>query len=38
MTAADFGDVEDDYVSNEDELVIWGPFSWESQVTRMDET
>lgn len=24
MTAADFGDVADDYVSDEDELVIWG--------------
>jgi hypothetical protein len=24
MTAADFGDATDDYVSDEDELVIWG--------------
>ena len=23
-TAADFGDVADDYVSDEDEFVIWG--------------
>jgi hypothetical protein len=43
ITPADFGDVADDYVSDEYELVIWGgggggPFSRESAVTRSDET
>jgi hypothetical protein len=37
MTDEDFGDVADDYVSDEDVLVIWGSLSWESPVTRLDE-
>jgi hypothetical protein len=38
MAATDFGDLAGDYVSDEDELVIWGSFSWDSPVSRLDET